>query len=192
MRHFLIAALAALFVLPAMAEGEFAADSKAKSWNLTGEEKARFSGKVVDILCELTGDCPDNCGDGGRQLGLIRDADGKLVLLAKNAQAAFTGAVRDMLPYCNQNVKVDGLLVGDPEVTPAKFYLVQKIQPEGEAKWVKANKWTRGWAKDNPDLKGIKGAWFRKDTRIKALIERNGWLGLGLEIDKAFLEYYFE
>lgn len=38
--------------------------SKAKSWNLTGQVKARFDAKVVDMLCEVSGGaaCADKCG----------------------------------------------------------------------------------------------------------------------------------
>ncbi len=47
----MIIALALLAASPALAEGEFAAGSKAKSWNLQGQENALFEGKVVDALC---------------------------------------------------------------------------------------------------------------------------------------------
>ncbi len=57
------------------APGSRAADS----WGLPGEKEVRFEAKVVDILCELTGDCPADCGAGKRQLGLLKD-DGTLVL----------------------------------------------------------------------------------------------------------------
>ena len=30
----------------------------AESWGLPGEEPATFAGKVVDVQCALTGDCP--------------------------------------------------------------------------------------------------------------------------------------
>ena len=33
----------------------------AQEWGLPEEEVVRFEAQVVDILCELTGDCPDNC-----------------------------------------------------------------------------------------------------------------------------------
>ncbi len=49
---------APLAATPALAEGEFSAGSQANSWNLLGEEMARFEGKVVDALCALRGDCP--------------------------------------------------------------------------------------------------------------------------------------
>ena len=57
--------------------------SAAEEWGIEGEKKARFEAKVVDILCELSGDCPADCGAGKRQLGLLKD-DGTLLLVAKN------------------------------------------------------------------------------------------------------------
>lgn len=180
----------ALFAAPVLA-ADFSAGSQAKEWGLLGEEKAVFDARVVDVLCELTGDCPANCGDGKRQLGLVRVADGALVLPLKNGQAAFSGAATDLAPYCGRTVGVDGVLVGDEDYTPIKYYMVQLIRPEGSSDWVKANQWTKEWAKRNPEAKG-KGPWFRRDPRVKAMIEADGYLGLGLETDKAFIEYLFE
>ncbi|RMF39776.1 MAG: hypothetical protein D6754_04705 [Alphaproteobacteria bacterium] len=186
----LLAFLVALIIAPPVIAQDFAAESRAKSWNLLGEEKARFAARVVDILCELTGDCPANCGGGTRQLGLLRKADGKLVLPLKNGQPLFTGAATDLAPYCGAEVEVDGLLVGDDDMTPVKFYQVQLIRRAGESEWHKANRWTREWAKANPDLPG-KGPWFRRDPRIKARIAASGYLGLGPEADKALIEELF-
>ena len=121
-----------------------------------------------------------------------RSSDGVLVLANKNVQPAFTGANLDLLPYCNQEVEVDGLLVGLPEYTPAKMYQVQLIRRKGEAEWSKTNRWTKEWAAANPEAAEAKGPWFRKDPRINALIERDGYLGLGLEKDAAFKKYLFE
>lgn len=173
-------------------EGPFSAGSTANTkWNVLGKETALFKGKVVDILCELSGDCPANCGDGSRQLGIIREADGVLVLVNKNSQAAFTGAVEDLLPYCGKDVEVDGLLAGIPEMTPAKFYQLQKIRLVGEEKFAKANKWTKVWGVKYPEEKKIKGPWFRKDPRVNSRIEQNGRLGLGKEADEAFAKENF-
>lgn len=190
MRYLLLAVLL-LFSSPALAEGEYAAGSEAKSWGLLGEEKALFTAEVVDILCTLTGDCPANCGDGRRQLGLLREADGKLVLVSKNAQGVFSGAVEDLLPYCGRKVEVDGLLVGDAEWTPTKVFQVQRLREPG-GQWSKANRWTRSWNKANPEIAKVKGSWFRKDPRVLREIEKDGYLGLGLAADEKFKAYYFE
>lgn len=189
MIRYAIATLA-LLATPALAE-DFSTNSEAKEWGLQGEEKARFDAKVVDILCELAGDCPADCGGGKRQLGLLRNSDNALILPLKNRQAAFTGAATDIYPFCGKAVEVDGVLIGDEEETPVKYYMVQLIREQGASEWTKTNQWTKEWAKANPDAKG-KGPWFRRDPRVKAKIAESGYLGLGAETDAAFIEYYFE
>ncbi|MGR3781174.1 MAG: hypothetical protein ACU0DT_07935 [Albimonas sp.] len=184
--------LGGLAALPAAAqEGPFAAGSQAESWGLSGEEKARFRARVVDVLCELTGDCPADCGAGRRQLGLVREGDGALVLAAKNGQPLFTGAGLDLLPYCGQAVEVDGLMVGDPQTAPARVFQLQLIRAADADGFVKADRWTQAWEERYPDLASAPGPWFRKDPRVQALVERDGWLGLGLETDARFLEEWF-
>lgn len=186
----LAAALIAL-ALPAGA-ADFSAGSEAKGWGLLGEEKARFEAKVVDLLCEVSGDCPTDCGAGRRQLGLLRAADGVLVLAMKNTQPVFSGAAADLAPWCGQDVEVDGLLVGDEAETPAKFYLVQRIRPAAGGEWSKADRWLSEWKAANPDAAAQKGPWFRNDPRIQAKISEDGWLGLGAAADEAFIREYFE
>ena len=97
MRHVIAAALI-LAASPTLAGGEFSAGSKAKSWSLFGEEKARFEGRVVDALCVLTSDCPTDCGAGKRQMGILRSTDGRFLLVNKNGQPVFTGAAVDLAP----------------------------------------------------------------------------------------------
>ncbi|MEM1344151.1 MAG: hypothetical protein AAGI34_06170 [Pseudomonadota bacterium] len=181
---------AVLLVTPATAE-DFAANSQARSWNLLGEEKARFSAEVVDVVCALTGDCPEGCGGGQRQMALKRTADDALILAAKNGQPAFSGATVDLAPYCGQTVEVDGLMIGDPEVTglTTRIYMVQTIRPEG-GETVKANTFTKVWAEQNPEATG-KGPWFRRDPAINAEIAREGYLGLGKVADEAFISEWF-
>lgn len=190
----IIVAIALLTASPALAEGEFAAGSKAKSWNLLGQENALFEGKVVDALCALTGDCPADCGAGKRQMGIIRTVDGKFLLANKNGQPAFTGATVDLAPFCGQTVEVDGLLVGDPDVTPglgaAKLFQIQTVRAAGADKPAKTNLWTKDWKKRNPDVGG-KGPWFRRDPKVEAEIEANGRLGLGAEADQLYIEENF-
>lgn len=168
---------------------DFSNGSNAKEWGLIGEVKATFSGKVVDILCEVSGDCAENCGDGNRQLGILRDADNALVAVLKNRQAAFNGAVEDLLPYCNQRVDVDGVLVGDEDLYPVKYYMVQFIRPNGTEEWRKTTRWTKRWAVKNPDAGG-KGPWFRRDPRVKKQLAETGYFGLGLEADKKYRAEY--
>jgi hypothetical protein len=184
----------ALLASPALAEGDFSAGSQAKSWGLFGEELARFEGKVTDVLCALTGDCPADCGAGERQMGVLRAVDGAFVLATKNGQPAFTGATVDLAPYCGKDVEVDGLLVGDPEITPglgpAKVLQVQTVRVLGEDTVHKADLWTKDWEKRNPDVGG-KGPWFRRDPKVTAEIEADGRLGLGAEADQKYVEDNF-
>ncbi len=182
-------ALLAMMASPLAAQ-DFSEGSEAKTWNLYGEKPARFEAKVVDILCELTGDCAENCGDGRRQLGLVRAADNALIYPNKNSQPAFTGAAVELLPFCGKNVEVDGLMIEDPDVGAVNIYLVQKIRETGATEWVKANRWTKEWAKANPDAKG-KGPWFRRDPRINGKIAKDGYFGLGLEADEKYYEDNF-
>ncbi|WP_159978771.1 hypothetical protein [Roseobacter cerasinus] len=183
-----LTALIALIASPLAAQ-DFSEGSEARSWNLYAEVPARFEARVVDVLCELSGDCPENCGDGTRQLGLIRTADDVMVLPMKNSQPAFTGAVAELAPFCGQVIEVDGLMVEDADLNARNIYLVQRIKAGG-ADWIKANTWTKKWAEAHPEAAG-KGPWFRRDPRIKEIIASEGYLGLGLEADAAYAEENF-
>lgn len=184
---FLTALSIVMFASPSFAEeGLFSEGSQAKEYGLQEEEKALFSGKVVDVMCEITGDCPDNCGDGNRVMGVVRNDDQKLVLVLKNAQFSFNGPIADLMPYCNQQVDVDGLLVGDAELYGSKHYMVQRIRKAGAPEWSKANKWTAAWKAKNPEAAAKKGPWFRKDPRVLKQIEATGYFGLGAEADEKY------
>ncbi|MBK0400493.1 hypothetical protein H0I76_14930 [Limibaculum sp. M0105] len=180
-----IAAILAALALPAQAEEDFSAGSTASSWGLTGERLARFDARVVDAVCALTGDCPADCGAGLRQMVLIREADGVMVLAMKNTQPIFTGATVDLARWCGQTVTVDGLLVGEPEQTQGgRLMQVQTVTAPG-AEAAKTDQWLDEWRAANPDA-GT-GDWFRHDPRIRERIARDGYLGLGLETDAAFI-----
>lgn len=179
MKKYILALAIAALPFHAIAED---ATSNAKPWNLSGEQKARFSAKVVDILCEVSGKCADQCGAGSYQLGLLT-TDGKIIPVNKNGQSSFNGAIVDLLPYCGKTVEVDGLLVG--EDVPAQLYQVQLIKTEG-ADWAKADLHTKEWEKQFPNAGG-EGPWFRRDPRVLSQLEKDGYLGLGAEVDKAFI-----
>lgn len=182
----------ALLALPAQAqETDFSAGSEAAPWNLYAESPALFSAKVVDLTCEITGDCPADCGAGRRQLALLRTADQALVYPMKNAQPVFSGAAAELAPYCGQMVEVDGLMITDPDIGAQNVYLVQRIRAEGAADWVKATQWTKDWAAKNPEAAG-EGPWFRRDPRVNALIAENGYFGLGAETDAQLVKELFE
>lgn len=176
---------AAMAASPALA-ADFSEGSKAKSWNLTGQEFATFDAKATDAICALTGDCPADCGAGKRQMVLVREADGKIVLAAKNTQAGFQGATWDLAPLCGKTVKVDGLMVGDDPKLESKLYQVQLIGADG-GDLKKAKGFTGPWKARNPDAGG-KGPWFRRDPHVQKRIDETGFLGLGLEIDAEFLQ----
>jgi hypothetical protein len=161
-----------------------AQESQAKSWGLSEEELARFEATVVDLACELGGDCPTECGALDRQYGLLR-SDGTLVPVAKNGQPLFNGAGADLAPYCGQEVEVDGLFAGH---SGFRFYQIQLIREAGADEWQKTDRWTKVWDEQHPDLAAEEGPWFRKDPRIQARIAEHGYLGLGREADQEFLE----
>ena len=125
----------------------------AEEWGIDHEEKARFEAKVVDIACELTGDCPANCGGGKRQLGLVRD-DGKLILPIKNFDP-FAGTIIDLLPFCGQKVVADGLWIPNPKLP---MFVLQFKKPAPDGKWSRANWFVREWGKQNGDAKKGKRA----------------------------------
>jgi len=185
--------IAALAASPAMAQ-DYSEGSRAKSWGLLGEELARFEGTVIDALCVLTGDCPSDCGAGARQMGVLRLDDDKFIFATKNGQPAFTGANVDLAPFCGRTVVIDGLLVGDSDVTPdlagAKTLQVQTVQVLGEDTVHKANLWTKEWDKNNPGVGG-EGPWFRRDPAIAAQIDAHGRLGLGAEADQQYIKDNF-
>lgn len=183
MRILIAGALAALIALPAMAQ-----ESRVKGWNnLNGREAVVFRAKVVDVLCELTGECADKCGNARRQMGLVREDDGKLILAAKNQQAAFQGAAADLYAHCGKTVTVDGLLVG-PVGDGAKFFQVHFIKREGSDIWAPTKRWTRLWKREFPAAAAKKGRWYRNDPRVLKVLGENGYLGLGAETDRKFIE----
>lgn len=170
----------ALFaVLPVAAfaqDGPFSTGSEARSWNLAWEETARFEATVVDMLCEVAGDCANECASG-RQLGLLRSADGVLTYPNKNDQGIFTGAAVDLAPFCGLEVEVDGLMIEDEYVGATNVYLVQMIRTLGDEEWTAANGWTDAWAEVFPDAAAQDGRWYRNDPRVMALMEDGGYLG---------------
>ncbi len=160
---FVIAAAAFLFGgVPAKA---------AEEWGIDGEAKARFEAKVVDVLCELTGDCPANCGGGKRQLGLLKD-DGKLLLAVKNFDI-FAGAVNDLIGFCGKRIVADGLLINNPKIP---MFALQFIRLAPDGKWSRANQFGKDWSKANGGKAA--GQWFRNDKTIKKAIAEKGVFGI--------------
>ena len=164
MRHLLLIILALVLAhaQPALA---------AKELGIDGEQPSQFEARAVDVLCELTGDCPQDCGGGTRQMGLLTD-DGVLILVAKSS-TLFAGGVLDLVAWCNRRVEVDGLLI-DAEVT--RFYMVQRLREPGTEKWTRARAFSHSWARANKQKNANR--WFRKDPAIRALIEEFGPVGI--------------
>ena len=171
-----VSALSLMLLSPAVWAGQ--------EWGLPGEEVVRFEAKVVDILCELSGDCPANCGGGARQLGLVNDA-GKLILPLKN-QVPFAGAADELIDFCAQRVVADGLMVTNRGYT---FMALQFVRAAPDGSWRRANRFTPKWAARNGVAADSDQAaqWFHNDPRVKDLVARQGKLGLGPKADKEFL-----
>lgn len=170
---------AVLLAAPASAQdGAFSEGSEARSWNLAWEEPAFFEATVVDMLCEVAGDCDNECGTG-RQLGLLRAADGALTYPNKNNQGIFTGAAVDLAPFCGMQVEVDGLLIEDEYIGATNVYQVQRIRNVGDEDWTTANTWTAAWEAEYPEAAAQDGRWYRNDPRILTLLEDSGYLGTG-------------
>ena len=146
----------------------------ANKWNIEHEQAATFSAKVVDVLCELSGECAEGCGGGQRQLGLLRE-DGSL-LLAVKGNTLFAGAVKDLLPFCGQSVEVDGLLIDDPLMP---LYFVQAVRAGPDQAWQNAVRFEQEWAERYPDLGP---PWWIRDPTVQEYLDRDGILGIpGLE-----------
>ncbi|MEM6944569.1 MAG: hypothetical protein AAF416_05285 [Pseudomonadota bacterium] len=190
MKRMIIAALAGLIALPAAAE-DFSAGSEARSWGLLGEQLARFEAKVTDAVCALTGDCPEDCGAGLRQMVLQRVADDKMILVLKNTQPIFSGATYDLAQYCGQTVTVDGLIVGEPDYVKGATIMQVQTVTTADGTTAKTNGFTEAWKQRTPNPVGEKGQWFRRDPEILKRLESTGYLGLGLEADKKFAEEFF-
>ena len=148
----------------------------AESWGLPGEKKVRFDAKVVDVLCDLGGDCPAACGGGKRQLGLLTDA-GELILPLKNV-VPFTGAAAELGDFCGKRVTADGLFSTNRGV---RVFALQFVRQAPDGKWRRTNRWINDWAAKNGFKPGSPEAsqWFRNDPGVKKIIEKDGVLGTG-------------
>jgi hypothetical protein len=156
-------------ILVALALLAAPAAEAADSWGLENEKALELRGKVVDLLCELAGDCPAGCGQGKRQLGILT-AEGRLVPAAKG-NVFFAGAVPDLLPMCGREVHADGLLIENPAMT---VYFVQYLKPAPDAQFMPADAFLAGWTARHGEAE----EWWRADPTVKAVIEKNGVLGI--------------
>ena len=143
----------------------------AEGWGIDHEKKTRVDAKVVDLLCEVTGDCADNCGDGKRQFGLLLD-DGRLVPVVKNFDI-FAGAQVDLAPFCGKRITADGLMISNPKM-PMFALQFKREAPDG--KWSRANWFIKEWSKANPGKNGK--AWYKHDAKVLELIAKDGVYGI--------------
>ena len=123
------------------------------------------------MLCELTGDCPANCGGGKRQLGLLK-TDGTLWPVAKNNDP-FAGATDDLIEFCGKTITADGLEIHSPKM---KIFQLQFKRPAPDGKWARANWFTRNWGERNPGKDA--DSWIWEDETVKKLIAEDGVLGV--------------
>jgi len=148
------------------------------SWPITNAETNELSGQVVDVMCELGGNCADNCGDGTRQLAIKTETLGT-VLVSKNLNN-YSGGADELSPFCNQNVTINGLFT---EHQGVRFFQVQNIRPPGGS-WQRANRYLQAWSERSG--KPPSNDWQDQDERVREIIERDGRLGLGPDADDEY------
>lgn len=142
----------------------------AEGWGIEHEKISRMNAKVVDIVCELTGDCPANCGAGKRQLGLLTDK-GRLIPVVKG-QDVFANAVPDLVRHCGKVVTADGLLIENPKMT---LFMLQFSKLAKNGKWRRANAFGKQWTEKH---RKPANQWFKHDPQIRQTIADNGKLGV--------------
>ncbi|MDX2259291.1 MAG: hypothetical protein NW205_10305 [Hyphomicrobiaceae bacterium] len=141
----------------------------ADSWGLPNEKIVVLKGTVVDIACHLKGDCPANCGDGKRQLGLVTD-DGKLRPVVKGG-TDFAGAHRDLVSSCGKQIEADGLLIENPAMT---VFFAQKLRASPQAAWQDTNAFLSHWKARYGETK----EWMRDDPAVREKLAITGVLGI--------------
>ncbi len=141
----------------------------ANGWGIEFEKITVIEGKVVDLACALTGDCPNACGAGKRQMGLLT-SDGKLRAIVKGP-VDFANAVVDLSPYCGKTVQADGLLIENPAM---QMFMVQQLREDGAQPWAKPTKFQSLWESAN----GKAGEWFRADPLVKRTLAEDGVFGV--------------
>jgi len=147
----------------------------AEKLGVPNEEEVTTKGKVVDVSCELTRDCPAQCGAGRHQLG-IKTAEGKLLLAAKSSDN-FMGSVRDLLPYCGKEIWVDGVTTNN---FGTKLLMVQRYKTSEKAEWRTSSQSIIEWAKAHnvkPDSDQAE-SWMRNDAKVKAAVAKKGRVGV--------------
>ena len=152
-----------------------------QKWGISGAEVAELSGEVVDVLCELSGNCAEQCGAGKRQLGIKTEQ--RTVLIAKDLNF-YTGAAQELWPFCNQQLVVNGQFT---QTGTTRFFQIQNVRtPTGP--WMSTGKFLENWAEKNGETLSKAEDWYRHDKRVNEILEKDGRLGLGLEADNAYFK----
>lgn len=172
--------LAALMSISLLQAGCATPVGEVESWPVTNAEESQFSGTVVDVLCELGGNCANECGQGKHQLA-IKSQDKGTVLVAKNLNN-YSGAVDELWQFCGQQVDVNGLFT---EHKGVRFFQVQNIRESG-GQWQKATKYISAWTERSGKSPEQAKNWQDHDDRVKDIIEREGRLGLGTQADQDY------
>lgn len=166
----LLAALAALVLTTAAARA-------AEPQGIEHERATTLRGTVIDLLCGVSGNCPPDCGRGRRVLGL-RTAEGRLVVIAKSP-TDFAGAVADLLPHCNREVELDGLMIESPAM---RLYLVQAWRRSPDDPWTPANAFIPAWTARNGPTSAEPGRsydeWYRIDPEARRILGEDGPYGI--------------
>ncbi len=153
-----------------------------ESWGVSGQQESAFTGKVVDVMCELTGNCAANCGEGSRQLALLTPDQGT-VLMAKNV-TLYSGAAEELWAFCGQDVEVNGLFTENKNV---RFFQVQNVRIPG-GQWKRANQFHQAWAARSGESGSKAQRWYRNDERVDEILKRDGRLGLGAAADAEYFK----
>ncbi|MBX2886947.1 MAG: hypothetical protein KTR32_43770 [Granulosicoccus sp.] len=146
-----------------------------QKWGISGSEVAEFSGEVVDVLCEVSGNCAEQCGAGTRQLGIKTDQG--TILIAKDLNL-YTGAAEELWPFCSQQLVVNGQFT---ESGSTRFFQIQNVRnPDGP--WMSTTRFLEAWAEKNGKSVSDAKRWYRQDPRVTTVLERDGLLGLGPDV----------
>ena len=93
------------------------------------------------------------------------------MLPAVKGTVFFAGAAPDLLPYCGQTVHADGLLIENPAMT---LYFAQYLKAAPDAAWAPTDVYQTQWTAAH----GKAEEWWRADPTVKAVIDRDGPLGI--------------
>ena len=174
--------LSALFVVGVSLGACSAGPGGIDNWPITAADEQLLSGEIVDVLCDLSGNCAEDCGAGSRQLA-IKDEQAGTVLVAKNL-TTYTGAVDELSQFCGDVVEINGLFTTHAGV---RIFQVQNFREPGGS-WKKAREYSQAWAARSGQPVSRARKWYFSDERVDAILEADGRLGLGPEADEEYFK----